>query len=465
MSPTSTDRGGTAFRRALTTVVVALLVLCGTFFALDWFQGPKLVGAQIDPAAAAAAPGQQLRLFVDQPLAGMTADQVTVTPPTPVTVSATGSIIAVQFDERLDYATEYRVMVAEATGAQHTIPSTLEHRFTTPAASVHYLERADPARGGPDSIIRTGIGSEPSQVAKEVVYTAERIQDFAVVGDALVVVTMAADHTGTITLVSLTDGSREQLRMPEPGTIERLRSSPDHGILGFVFTAADGDPSSGLMLVDLNGSHAVTAAPALDGTALEVLEWMFLPGSSRFVAQTLDRSLVVFDTAQTGPPVPVGTYRELDGVSPDGSALLVKDVFGSIVLSLADGSETRITPSPLDGETPYSSTPALLPDGRSTIQSIVLLSADLTSSQSFLVVDDGTEARVVYTPPPSGAIDGFALSPNGQYVAVAVVPDVGASSSDGYYPFAKATSIMTLVVDLTTGEQVRSYAGFGTIWP
>ncbi|HEU4849275.1 MAG TPA: hypothetical protein VFS93_02580 [Terrimesophilobacter sp.] len=469
MSPTSTDGGRLQdvrrFRRTLTILVTSLLVLCGTFFTLDWFQGPRLSDAQVDTAAVAALPGQQLRLFANEPLADIRADQVTVAPEVPFDVSTSGAVIAIRFTTRLDYSTEYRVTIAEAAGTQHTATSTLEHRFTTAAASVYYLDRADPAVGGKDTILRTGIGFGPGAVEKKVVYSADRIQDFAVVGRALVVVTMAADRTGPVTLVSLDNGATEQLRLPPAVQVQRLRASPATGFVGFILTGQDGDPNNALMLVDLGGTHEVTPVAALDGSDLGVLDWMFLPGTSQFIAQTFDQTVLLFDAAAPGVPTPIGTWTELDDVSPDGSALLVKDAFGSIVVSLADGTETRITPSPVDGEIPYSSTPALLPDGHTRVQSVVFLSADLTSSRSFLVVDDGTTGRIVYTPPDAGAIDSFTVSPNGQYAAVAVDPDAGASASDAYYPFAKPTNIMTIVVDLATGEQVRSYDGFDTSWP
>lgn len=467
MSRISTERRRSAdaasFRRTLTSLVVVLALLCGTFFALDWFQGPKLTGGAVDTAAVAETPGQQLRLFVNQPVGSVSAEQVTVTPAVPVTVSTSGSIIAVQFSEALHYATEYRVTVAEVVGAQRAAASTLDYRFTTDSATVYYLERADPARGGKDSIIRTGIGSSPDEVAKDVVYSADRIQEFTVVGNALAVVTMAEDHTGTVTLVSIENGSTERLVLPEAGQVQELHGSPDAGMIGFVLNGSAGGALDTLMLVDLNGSHAVVPAMALDGSPLSVLNWRFLPGTSQYVAQSYDQTLLLADAAAPTTPIPIGTWGEFDDVSPDGSAILVKDTFGSLMVSLLDGTETRLTPSAVDGEQPYSSAPAFMPDGRIRIQSVVL-TTDFKSFQNCLVLDDGTTATVVFRPDALAAIDSFTVSPNGQYVAIAVVPDVGSSTSDGYYPHAKATSITTFVVDIATGEQVRSYAGFGTSW-
>ena len=63
-----------------------------------------------------------------------------------------------------------------------------------------------------------------------------------------------------------------------------------------------------------------------------------------------------------------------------------------------------------------------------------------------------------------GSIEGFSVSPNGQYVAVNVIPDVAASVSDGYAIGAQSTSITTYFVDLATGVVVSGVAGFDESW-
>ena len=90
MSPTSTEgrvRTDARFRRALALTVVALSALCLVFLGLGYLQGPKLSSAQVDADAVVAQAGQQLRLFANQAVAQVGADQVTVTPAVPFTVT------------------------------------------------------------------------------------------------------------------------------------------------------------------------------------------------------------------------------------------------------------------------------------------------------------------------------------------------------------------------------------------
>jgi hypothetical protein len=82
-----------------------------------------------------------------------------------------------------------------------------------------------------------------------------------------------------------------------------------------------------------------------------------------------------------------------------------------------------------------------------------------------VAVDDGTEGRVLYqTPNLAGSIENFHVSPNGQYVAIEVVPVIADSVSDGYGVDPRSTSITTVIVEIATGLVVRSVDGFALLW-
>jgi hypothetical protein len=99
------------------------------------------------------------------------------------------------------------------------------------------------------------------------------------------------------------------------------------------------------------------------------------------------------------------------------------------------------------------------------LEQLALIAPGGTRFSSVLAVDDGTSSRLVYeTPGDLGSIEGFSVSPNGQYVAVEVVPDVSQAQSDGYFLNAKAMSTETVIVDLATGAVVRSVEGFALRW-
>jgi hypothetical protein len=456
------------FRRALTFTVVALVVLVAGFAGLNFLQGPKLSSGTVDADRVVARAGQQLRLFANQSILSVSKKNVSVVPAVPFTVSTTGAIIAVQFTDRLRYDTTYSVRVSDVANAFQPRVSTFDYSFTTATAQIYYLDRADPAVGAGqlDSIVRTGLrGSE-----RTIIYSAPRIQQFVVFAQALAVTTLADDGTGSLLIVGLSSKLVEKIQLPGPGTIDELRGESDTGLLGFVFTSAGTAVSreftTVLMRVDLTGVHTVIPVPDLAGKPLGVLSWGFLGGSTNIVAQGQDQTVFLIDAAKSGPPVPLGQYTGLGRSAPDGKQIVVSDAFGKIAYSLADGTQTRLPSLPIAGASTYGGDVVLLDRGIARVQQVAVFdSATGGKFQSYLVYESGTTSRVLYqTPDDAGSIENFSISPNGQFVAVNVIPDYANSVSDGYAVNAQSTSISTVFIDIASGAVVRSVEGFNESW-
>jgi len=474
VSHTSTDdadaaaESGHPFRRALTIMVVALVLLVTAFAGLNYLQGPKLSSGSVDAARVVAQGGQQLRLFANQSIRDVVKKHVSVRPAVPFTVSTSGAVIAVQFTDRLRYGTKYSVRVTDVANAFQPRVSTFDYTFTTARAEIYYLDRADPATGAgqDDSIIRTGLsGSE-----RTVVYSAPRIQQFVVFAQAIALTTLGDEGTSSLSLVGLSSKLVEQIPMPGPGAIDELKGESDAGLLGFVFTssgpAISREFTSVLMRVDLSGDHAVAPVPDLAGKPLTVLGWGFLGGSTSIVAHGVDQTVFLIDTSKSAPPVPLGQYTELGRSSPDGKSIVVSDVFGKIALSVADGTKTRIPSLPIAGASTYGGGVVLLGRDVSRVQQVAVFdSATGGKFQSYLVYESGTTARILYqTKDDAGSIEDFSISPNGQFVAVNVIPDYALSISDGYPVDAQSTSIRTVIIDIASGAVVRSVEGFDESW-
>ncbi|QNE47147.1 hypothetical protein F1C58_09705 [Glaciihabitans sp. INWT7] len=474
MSHTSTDGAdaadGTAgqFRRALAITVIALVILVAGFAGLNYLQGPKLSSGSVDTDRVVAQAGQQLRLFANQSIVDVAKKHVSVTPAVPFTVSTSGAVIAVQFTDRLRYATRYSVRVSGVANAFQPRESTFDYAFTTAPAEIYYLDRADPSAGvgQQDSIIRTGLrGSE-----RTVVYSAPRIQQFVVFAQAIAVTTLADDGTSSLSLVGLSSKLVEQIVLPSPGTIDQMQGESDAALLGFAFTSAgpafSRQHNSVLMRIDLTGAHTVTPVLDLAGKPLGVLDWSFLGGTTSIVAQGEDQTVLLIDAAKVGPPVPLGQYTGLGRSSPDGKTIVVSDVFGKIAYSLADGKETRLPSLPIAGASTYGGDVALLGRGTARVQQVAVFDSSTGGRfQSYLVYEDGTTARVLYqSKDDAGSIEDFSISPNGQFVAVNVIPDYANSISDGYPVDAQSTSISTVFIDITSGAVVRSVEGFDESW-
>lgn len=474
-------------------IVAVLTALCAIFAVLGYLQGPKLASATVDPAAVVAQSGQQLRLFVNQAIAQVSPASVLVTPDVAHTVTTQGDLIAVQFAAPLAYNTSYSVEVRGVTSLYAPQSATLSYRFTTESPVLYYLQR------GPtqDSIERTALAGN----SRSVVYSAVGIQDFVVADGALAVTTEAADHTSSLDLVSLTDGTVEHVTLPEAGVIQKLEASSTGSQIGFTFTSA-GDSitptySDTLMTVDVDAGRSPAPVLGLAGAPLRVLGWGFRPGTSSLIALTRDRSLFLVDPSAAGSAgptpsptpsptagstagstagatagvasgsiSPLGQATELAAISHDGTVVTVSDPSGSTALDIDTGVSHRLVPSPVAGDPRQPNlgvAEALTATTR--VEQLALIAPGGTRFSSVLAVDDGSSSRIVYeTPGDLGSIEGFSVSPNGQYVAIEVVPDVSKAQSDGYYWNARATSTETVIVDLATGAVVRSVEGFSLRW-
>lgn len=462
MSPTSTEgrvRTDARFRRALALIVAVVFALCLVFLGLGYLQGPKLSSAQVDADAVVAQAGQQLRLFANQALSQVDQEQVTITPAVPFTVTTSGDVIAVQFGERLHYASEYRVLVNGLTSVYLAQPGTIDYSFTTGSPDLYYLDRGDPD----DTIVRTTLTGPQ----RDVVYSAPRIQDFVSLGQSLAVVTLSDDHTSSLDLVSIAEGVSERLQLPDTGSIEKLGVASSGSLIGFTMTSAKDGPgqlnSRTLFTVDLEKGRDIEPVLGLDGKPMHVLGWQFVPGSTSLVALNIDQSLLFVDLA-SGSVVPLGQLQAFDRLSSDGTVVTGTDSFGNIAVTIADGRQERLEPSPVDGDLPFlGATEAL--SGGDRIEKVVVPNAASTRFASLLVYDDGATSRVLYrTVDDGGSIENFSVSPNGQYVAIETVPDVSASVTDGYFYDARSTSITTVIVDVDSGAVVRSFEGFSLGW-
>jgi hypothetical protein len=399
-----------AFRGSLALTIAVLVVLGGALGALNYFQGPKLTSGAIDTSLSVSQAGQQLRLFSNEALATVKPSQILVTPDSPFTVSTSGQILALQFTHRLQYATHYTVRVSGVTSVYQSQAGAFSYGFTTAAASIVYLQRAQPASGGADQIFRTGLSGS----AKTLLYSGTRIEEFAVFPAAVAVVAAAADGSSTLSLESLGDLKTDPILLPSTGIINNLQANSAAGLLAFEFTSSDGTYDHALMAVDLTAAH--TAIPVLTASKqpLSVARWHFVGGTTSVVAQPLQGAAITVDLS-----VPGG--RSAAGVAAGGAV-------GAALDSLAD------------------------PD------------IHIAASPKALVYGTGAAQRTFYAAPPGAELGDFTVSPNGQYVALTVTPDAATSTSDGYPVDPQSSSVTTVFIAVATGLTVRSVTGFAAAW-
>ena len=451
MSPISTERG---YWRGIGITLVILLVLCGTLFAVGAAQGPKLSNVQLDVARAST---QQVRLVANQSVATVAESQVKVSPAAPFTVDTTGNVIAIVFTSPLDYHARYSVTVSGVRSPARDTESKFETTFSTRDATVYYLDRGQDA----DRIYVSGI--IPAE--HRVVYQADTIMEFAVVGKVLAVVTRDADRIDALSLVQLNSTIVEEIALPDDGWVTQVQASDSALTLGFVFTSVgDSDYVRTLFTVQLASGRELVPTMDLQGQPIHVMGWQFRPGTETLVVLDSSGALAVIDPSAPEAQLPLGDYLALSHISADGSTVTASDQFGFSTLTVDGLRADRLPPSLIDGKEPYLSEAQVLSDG-STIELVLIYFVDTGRFDSYLVRDDGTISTPIYGEKGSNAmILHFTVSPNEQFVAIEIDPNTTTSQDDGYIGNSRPDAVTTVVVDLATGSPVASFDGFALHW-
>lgn len=340
--------------------------------------------------------------------------------------------------------------------------------------TAYVLDRADPAAGGDDAIVRVDLNGAAD--AEEAIYRDSHIIDFTLAGDDLVVLTGIPDAAGVVvahslSLVSAGADTAREVELPTEGTVDLLQSSGD-GAVGFSFTSS-GDPldreySSTLLWFDPNSSDTPSPVEGSGGEPLETAAWLWT-GDDTILAVGSDEELILVDPVSNTVLDTFGEWEGLEAVSADGLTAIVRDHHDTVLLGLSPESQeseegTPFGPTPLDDREVFGGSVVFLDNGPERVHKIGVVDSTTSRVDSMIVLDNGTESRSLYAAAQGEGIDGFSVSPDGRLVAVEVVPDVAAMVSDAYYPFARATSVVTRFVDIKTGEVVRETPGFGVEW-
>ncbi len=453
------------FRRAFVGLVVGLVALSALFLLIGSTQGAKVSDAQFDSASIVHRPDQQLRLFLNQPVQDASTSRVTVTPEVPAAATSNEEVVSVQFDAPLFYDTKYTVRVDDVRGLNERASTSVEHSFTTASPTLMYLDRGEQA----DEIVRTALsGSE-----RDVVFSAANIISFAVTGQALVVATASSDGSSALQVVSLADGAVEDIRLPDAGVITDLAVSDVGSVVAFSLAPITGpvDPTQEpsavvghpVFAIDLERGREITAVGDLGEGPLLATDWLFVPNSTSVVVLGVEGAAFMLETQPQAVPLPVGRFVAIRGISQDGGTIIGEDAVGILLVDLANGEERRFEPSPVDGDPAYVG--ELTVDWKGHVIEKTALQTESGVFTIAMAVDNGSEARSIYQPPSIGdSIDAFHLSPNGQYVAIELIPDGTADALDTNPTNPRPTATTTVIVESTTGTTTRSFEGFNLIW-
>ena len=462
------DRSG--FGRLVAIVLVALVVIGGGAAVVGLTQGPKLVRTVVDPTGLVESRGQRVVMAVNQPIADLGADRVSVEPAADFDVSTGDGGITLVFPEPLAYGTEYRITVDGVTAPGGGPSAKLTTSFSTPPVEGFSLVRGEAKQGGSaakkpeDRIMRLALdGGE-----RQTVYRAAKIQEFATIGDSLIVVEQDSGGLGRIVVVDTRDGGTQEVKLPMGGMITSLQTAPAQSRVGFLFTeqsfGRDGGDNLTLYSFELRSGKPTgpERVGGIDGAAVEAAEWSFVPRTSSMLVRTVDNSLELLDPAATTAPVLLGRAALISSYIPGTTKVVIEQIDGVVVLDLATGkSEPFVLPSVAPTEIPGQLV-ALTESLSARIYADYDRAAG-TTQQRVLAIKDGATA-VLYTPEPGAVVWSLCASPNAEYVAVVVVPDFADAGFDGYANAPMPNGPQIEVVEARTGKVVGTQPGFDLSW-
>lgn len=454
------DSGSRSFGRVFWSATAVLALAVGGLTAATVGKGPRIASVEVSRDGVVERDGGRARLQLDQALEPDALDRLSVTPETPHTAELDGSVLTVTFADTLRYATTYEIAIEEARGTATGSTADVSASFTTKNPDLFTLDRtADPSQ--PDAVrVRPLSGGDA-----EVLFTADRIQDYAVVGPVLVVVTLEPDDTNLLRTITLDTGSEGVIPLPGRGTVRELHASAEKGVLGWTFT---GDSPTGpldraLYSYDLTDQKGEAVAVAgFDGGPLRARDWLFVPGSTSVVTHSLDDTVLLVDLLTPGAISPLGQHAELRGFVPGANRLVVADPDSGKLIDLADGSVETLALPPADVSATASPVQVLLLDSSSYVELEAEYAPETGTTQYSVVRVSASGTSEIFRTSPTGRIRSICLSPNGQFVAVEAVSVEGVA--DGYPEVPGFSATSTVLVDLGTGDAARSVNGVSRDW-
>lgn len=460
-------RAARRYRRLTIIVVASLAALGGVLGAANTLQGPRLTSAEINGQGAVGRPGQRLVLHANQPIAHVDASQVTVTPSVPFTATTSGSDLTLTLDGMLDYETDYTVTVT-AKSLYSGAAASLDYSFTTPDVSVYTLIRDTGSVAGdePDRVVRESLSSDSPG---DEVFTAPRIQEYAVSGSKLAAIVLDEQNKTSLVVRDLSTGADTAVATGvETGSMRYLKSSGASGLFGFTITgesAPDGSTSPTTLFVYDPSSGGATAreVKGFDGAQLPAVAWAFVQGTTSAVIQDYDQQLFLIDVTTDSVPSPLGRHAEVHGFIPGTAQLVVSDLqdFTLIDLQAAktepfDSLTAQADPSYYPGKRLY------LGDQGNYVQEFDVPDSEYQYSTSALMLIDESGTRQIYRPDAGTRIRNICLSPNGRVAAVETFAED--KQNDKYPNVPSYLPMTTTFIDLSSLEATKSVDGWMPDW-
>tara|TARA_R110000868_G_scaffold411756_2_gene709113 strand:+ start:20675 stop:21847 length:1173 start_codon:yes stop_codon:yes gene_type:complete len=387
-------------------------------------------------------------LVFTRPIAPVAEADVQIEPAVPFTLDVSGSTLVLRFSTALRAATDYRVIIDSVQGATGGARGAAEASFRTAALTVDTLTTSSEGLSVP--VVSTELGAGSGQTLVE----GTGIREFVRFDEVVALVQDLDRERSTLTLHELSGAGVQEFVLPEEGRIEQLGRV--NTALLFTLSSADADPlpnfDSTLLRSDLAGDPIPTAVLGLDGEPIATRAWFPIPNTAEILIAARDGSVLRGDPSGLTPFVPLGSYVDVYGLTPDGTGFVAADAFGPVLVDLASESNSRLTPSLIDGVEPYVGAVAMV-DAERRVAKVAIPDAN-GGFATRLALDDGATSTLIDLGASASSIADFRVSPAGQYLFV--VLDQGAAG--------ESTTGPTLVVDLDTLTVLETLPGIDPQW-
>jgi hypothetical protein len=239
--------------------------------------------------------------------------------------------------------------------------------------------------------------------------------------------------------------------LPQVGTIQKLKASPDGQDFTFTFSSLHSKDKSSYnnTLFSFNVlSNQSTPVYGFNHQTLRATDWTYSPDGTVLVVQTFSSVLEAVYLNGTTPPLPLGAYGIISGFSYDGADIYVGNLIkGLSVINVTSRAAKLLNQAPLG---PTSNlllvSPLLNSNGYvELVQKAVPGSANLAQ---YVILVQGTHTRTIYASSDGlDAVAGISISPNDEYMSIGVSPTYFTQTNGG-------TPASTLIVDTASGKVV-----------
>lgn len=439
-------------KRRFGVVVGACVVAIAALAALTAARGIRLRYVEFDSAAATES-NQQIRLHLSLPIKSLSAEQVSITPSVPLSVAVEGEVVIISLKDQLHYQAEYTLKITGVAGEYGRQRGDIEYRFSTLAAAAYFIRRNYDSNSlildskSDDQIMKIDLAT-----GKETqIFQANKIQEFVLIGDELVVSMADKNGKSQLNSVNITTKKVNNITLAKTGVAAKLRASADGTSFGYILGDQPASKGGELYIVRAQDKSTRTVAGAKNA-----VDWQPSPDGRLAAVLTADDNLLLLDASGKRQPRPLGQAQSLGNFSGDRRAIsYARRSSGFAAYDLAANQPDRA--GSLES---YAARLIMLSNSATLAENYPILRT--AKSEPEIVYTDGAR-RMSYRAGKNQRVTGLAASPNRQFITVETVAN-DTPPYDNYPANGRNYPTTTRILASENGRVIREIDGFDVRW-